>query len=59
MDELLVKYGTYPRYVVSDFGTIVLKKNEGQNNEKVIFEAAFDGVIDNDVWELSFSQALG
>lgn len=56
MEESREKYNTYPKYVVPEFGTIFFKKNEGQNNEKVIAEAPYDGMIDDMVsGKLSFS----
>nr|WP_307447336.1 phenolic acid decarboxylase [Chryseobacterium sp. SORGH_AS_1048] len=56
MEESREKYETYPKYVVPEFGTIFYTKNEGKNNEKVISEAPYEGMIDKMVsGELSFS----
>lgn len=55
MEESRVKYETYPKYVVPEFGVITYKKNEGVNNERVISEAPYDGMInDIETGKLSF-----
>ncbi|KQR70451.1 phenolic acid decarboxylase [Pedobacter sp. Leaf176] len=46
MYESRLKYDTYPKYVVPEFGKITFKKNEGMNNEKVIAVAPYDGMIE-------------
>src|ERR1035437_349615 len=46
MEESRLKYETYPKYVVPEFGKIFFKKNEGQNNEKVISEPPYEGRIE-------------
>jgi len=56
MIESREKYDTYPKLVVPEFGQIFFKKNEGMNNEKVIAEAPFDGMIEKIVsGELNFN----
>lgn len=45
MEECRVKYETYPKYVVAEFGDIFYSKNEGVNNEKVISQAPYDGMV--------------
>jgi phenolic acid decarboxylase len=56
MIESREKYDTYPKLVVPEFGQIFFKKNEGVNNEKVIAEAPFDGMIEKIVsGELNFN----
>lgn len=56
MEESRVKYETYPKYVVPEFGSIFFKKNEGTDNERVISEAPFDGMIEKIVsGEICFS----
>jgi phenolic acid decarboxylase len=47
MEESRLKYDTYPKYVVPEFGRIFYAKNEGKNNEKVISEAPYDGMVDD------------
>jgi len=55
MEESRLKYETYPKYVVPEFGKIFFKKNEGQNNEKVISEAPYEDMIEKIVsGELTF-----
>jgi len=55
MEESRLKYETYPKYVVPEFGKIFFKKNEGQNNEKVISEPPYEGLIEKIVsGELTF-----
>ena len=55
MEESRLKYETYPKYVVPEFGKIFFKKNEGQNNEKVISEDPYEGMIEKIVsGELTF-----
>lgn len=46
MEESRDKYETYPKYVVSEFATITFKRNEGINNEKVISEPPYEGMIE-------------
>ena len=56
MEESREKFSTYPKYVVPEFGKIFFKKNEGQNNEKVVAEAPREGMIEEMLsGELSFS----
>ncbi|RKD92832.1 phenolic acid decarboxylase [Mangrovibacterium diazotrophicum] len=56
MEASRVKYETYPKYVVPEFGKIFYKKNEGINNEKVISEAPYEGMIEKMMsQELAFS----
>lgn len=56
MEESRVKYETYPKYVVPEFGEIFFQKNEGTNNEKVICEAPYDGMINKMInGDISFS----
>lgn len=45
MEESRLKYETYPKYVVPEFGHIFYSKNEGKNNEKVISEAPYKGMV--------------
>ena len=45
MEESRIKYETYPKYVVAEFGDIFYSKNEGANNEKVILQAPYDGMV--------------
>lgn len=45
MEESRLKYETYPKYVVAEFGTIFYSKNEGRDNEKVISEAPYEGMV--------------
>jgi phenolic acid decarboxylase len=47
MEESRLKYDTYPKYVVPEFGRIFFAKNEGKNNEKVISQAPYDGMVDD------------
>lgn len=47
MEESREKYSTYPKYVVPEFATITYAKNEGVNNEKIISQAPYQGMIDN------------
>lgn len=47
MEESRLKYETYPKYVVPEFGDILFAKNEGTNNEKVISEAPYNGMIED------------
>jgi phenolic acid decarboxylase len=47
MKESRLKYDTYPKYVVPEFGRIFFAKNEGKNNEKVISQAPYDGMVDD------------
>ena len=47
MEESREKYETYPKYVVPEFGDIFYAKNEGKNNEKVISEAPYEGMIED------------
>ena len=55
MEESRLKYETYTKYVVPEFGEIFFKKNEGQNNEKVISEPPYEGLIEKIVsGELTF-----
>lgn len=55
MEESREKYETYPKYVVPEFGDIFYSKNEGKNNEKVISEAPYEGMIEDIVsGKLSF-----
>lgn len=57
MEESRLKYDTYPKYVVPEFGTIFYAKNEGIDNEKVIAEAPYEGMVDDMVsGKLSFGQ---
>lgn len=57
MIESREKYDTYPKHVVPEFGKIFFKKNEGMNNEKVIAEAPYEGMIEKMVsGELNFSK---
>lgn len=57
MEESRVKYETYPKYVVPEFGEIFYQKNEGANNEKVISQAPYDGMVDDIVsGKLSFTE---
>ena len=56
MLESREKYETYPKVVVPEFGKIFFKKNEGQNNQKVISEAPYEGMIEKMVsGEISFT----
>ena len=55
MEESRLKYETYPKYVVPEFGKIFFKKNEGQKNVKVISEAPYESMIEKIVsGELTF-----
>lgn len=45
MEESRLKYETYPKHVVAEFGTIFYSKNEGRDNEKVISEAPYAGMV--------------
>lgn len=47
MEEARVKYETYPKYVVTEFGTITYMGDAGKNNEDVICEAPHDGILDD------------
>ena len=47
MEESREKYSTYPKYVVPEFATITYENNEGINNEKVISEAPYKGMVDD------------
>lgn len=46
MEESRLKYETYPKYVVPEFGDITFMRNEGADNEKVISEAPYEGMIE-------------
>ncbi len=48
MEENREKYETYPKYVVPEFATITYAANEGVNNEKVISQAPYEGMV-NDI----------
>ncbi len=55
-EESREKYETYPKYVVPEFGKIFYSKNEGVNNEKVISQDPYDGMVDDIVsGKLSFT----
>ncbi len=57
MHESREKYETYPKLVVPEFGEIFFKKNEGVNNEKVVAEAPYEGMIEKMVsGELNFTK---
>lgn len=57
MEESREKYETYPKYVVPEFGDIFYSKNEGANNEKVISQAPYPGMVDDIVnGKLSFTE---
>ncbi len=47
MEESREKYETYPKHIVSAFATIVYSKNEGTNNEKVISQAPYKGMVED------------
>ncbi len=47
MEESRLKYKTYPKYVVPEFGKIIFSRNEGKNNEKVISEAPYREMIED------------
>ena len=47
LEESREKYETYPKYVVPEFATISYAKNEGTNNEKVISQAPYDGMVED------------
>ncbi|WP_313376037.1 phenolic acid decarboxylase [Chishuiella sp.] len=47
MEESRLKYETYPKYVVPEFGEIFFKSNEGLDNQKVVSIAPYDGMIDD------------
>ena len=47
MEESREKYETYPKYVVPEFATITYAANEGANNEKVISQAPYEGMVDD------------
>jgi len=47
MEECREKYGTYPKYVVTEYATITFMKNEGKNNETVISQAPYPGMTDD------------
>lgn len=47
MEESRLKYETYPKYVVPEFGKIIFSRNEGKNNEKVISEAPYREMIED------------
>lgn len=48
MEESRIKYETYPKHVVPEFADITYFKNERVNNEKVIFQAPYEGMT-NDI----------
>lgn len=47
MEESREKYETYPKYVVPEFATITHAANEGVNNEKVISQAPYEGMVED------------
>lgn len=47
MIESREKYETYPKLIVPEFATITYMKNAGQNNEDVISQAPYKGMIED------------
>ncbi|MFT4073642.1 MAG: phenolic acid decarboxylase [Dysgonamonadaceae bacterium] len=47
MEESREKYSTYPKHVVPEFATITYAKNEGINNDQIISQAPYKGMIDD------------
>ncbi|WP_323807981.1 phenolic acid decarboxylase [Halarcobacter ebronensis] len=47
MEESRNKYETYPKYLVPEFATITYMGYAGKNNNDVISEAPYDGMIDD------------
>lgn len=47
MIESREKYETYPKLIVPEFATIAYMKNAGQNNEDVISQAPYEGMIED------------
>lgn len=47
MEESREKYETYPKLVVPEFANITYMGDAGQNNEDVISEEPYDGIVDD------------
>lgn len=47
MEESREKYETYPKMLVPEFATITYMGDAGQNNEDVISEAPYEGMIED------------
>lgn len=47
MEESRKKYETYPKYVIDEFAMITYANNEGVDNEKVISQAPYKGMIED------------
>lgn len=47
MEESREKYETYPKYVVPEFAKITYMGNAGKNNEDVICEAPYEGIVED------------
>lgn len=47
MEQSRLKYDTYPKYVVPEFGSIFYQRNEGANKEKVISQAPYENMVDD------------
>ncbi|USS88616.1 phenolic acid decarboxylase [Fructilactobacillus hinvesii] len=47
MHEAREKYSTYPKTVVSEFSTITVKRQRGSNDESVINQAPYSGMVED------------